>query len=334
MSLKSRAIRLRRRSVGVPTADNFEFVEQDLPAPGGGEVLVRNLWMSVDPYMRGRMYAGDSYIAPFEIGQVLEGDAIGEVVASRAPELAAGDLVRSQFGWREAFVAPASALSRLPGADVPPQAFLGILGMPGLTAYAGVTRVIQPRPGDTIFVSGAAGAVGSAACQIAKLAGATVVASAGTDEKCAWLRTLGVDETINYKTCGGLTSALREAAPAGLDAYFDNVGGDHLQAALACANDHARFAQCGLISGLNATAPTPGPTNLALVITKRIRIQGFIVFDFDGIKPEFEARMAGWIASGAVKWEETVEHGLDRAVAGLLNLFAGANTGKMLIKLS
>lgn len=333
MPLSSREVRLKSRPVGTPVADNFEVATVSLADPGAGQVLVRNLWMSVDPYMRGRMYDRESYVPPFQIGEALQGGAVGEVVASGDPGFKPGDLVESMFGWREGVLAPAGGLQKLPASNAPPQAYLGVLGMPGMTAYTGFLNIGEPKPGETVFVSGAAGAVGSLVAQIAKIKGCTVVGSVGSDDKAAWLKGAGVDHVVNYKTCGDLLSAVRDAAPKGIDIYFDNVGGEHLEVALELARPFARFAECGMISQYNNTEPTPGPRNLIYVVGKSLRIQGFIVSNYYGQRAQFLADMTQWIADGKIKWEETVEHGVEKAPQAFLNLFTGANTGKMLVKL-
>ncbi|MDX2234797.1 MAG: NADP-dependent oxidoreductase [Hyphomonadaceae bacterium] len=333
MATTSREIRLKSRPVGAPALGDFELASQTLADPGPGEALVRNLWMSVDPYMRGRMYDRESYVPPFQIGQPLQGGAVGEVVHSNDPALKPGDLVESMFGWREAFAAPVAALQKLPDVKAPPQAFLGVLGMPGLTAYSGLLNIGDPKPGETVFVSGGAGAVGSLVAQIAKIKGCTVVASVGSDAKAAWLKKRGVDHVVNYKTCGNLLEAVRAAVPKGVDVYFDNVGGEHLEVALELARPFARFAECGMIAQYNDTQPRPGPRNLIYVVGKSLKIQGFIVSNYWGQRAQFLADMSAWIASGQVAWEETVEIGIENAPQAFLNLFSGANTGKMLVKL-
>ena len=331
---QSREIRLKSRPVGTPAAANFEIASVDVGAPGAGQVLVRNNWMSVDPYMRGRMYDRASYVPPFQIGEPLQGGALGEVVESNAEGFAKGDLVSSMFGWREMFVAPATALEKLPrAANVPDQAFLGVLGMPGLTAYAGLLEIGQPKAGETVFVSGGAGAVGSVVAQIAKLKGCTVVATAGTDAKCDWLRSRGVDHAINYKTCGNLLAAMQAAVPKGIDVYFDNVGGEHLEVAIETARPFARFVECGMISGYNAMEETPGPRNIIQIVGKSLRIRGFIVLEFASLRPQFLKDMTGWIADGQVTWEETVTNGVETAPDAFIGLFSGGNTGKMLVKI-
>jgi NADPH-dependent curcumin reductase CurA len=331
---QSREIRLVSRPAGTPAHENFELATVDVRAPGAGEVLVRNTWMSVDPYMRGRMTDRASYVPPFKLGEALQGGALGEVVASGAEGFAPGDLVSSMFGWREAFMAPAAALEKLPRqAGVPDQAFLGVLGMPGLTGYAGLREIGQPKAGETVFVSGGAGAVGSVVAQVAKAMGCTVVATAGSDAKCDWLRSRGVDHAINYRTCGSLLEAVRAAVPKGIDVYFDNVGGEHLEVAIEVARPFARFAECGMIANYNDTAPAPGPRNIIQVVGKSLRIRGFIVSEFASLRPQFLADMMGWIAEGKMAWEETVFEGVEKAPEAFIGLFSGANTGKMLVKL-
>ena len=330
----SREIRLVSRPVGMPAAANFELASVELPAPGPGEVLVENKFMSVDPYMRGRMTDRASYVPPFALGEALQGGAVGVVTASNSDKLKVGDVVSSMFGWREAFVAPAGALQKLDvPAGVPLQAFLGVLGMPGLTAWAGLTQIGKPKPGDTVFVSGAAGAVGSIVAQVAKLKGCTVVATAGTDEKCDWLRSLGVDHVINYRTCGSLLAAVQAAAPKGIDIYFDNVGGEHLEVAIEVARPFARLIECGMIGNYNDTEAAPGPRNIIQVVGKSLTMRGFIVIEFQGLQAEFAAEVGGWIARGELQWQDTVMDGIESAPAAFIGLFEGKNTGKMVVKL-
>jgi NADPH-dependent curcumin reductase CurA len=328
----SREIRLVSRPNGVATHSNFEIAEVELQPLGSGEVRVRNTWMSIDPYMRGRMRDYESYLPPFQIGKVLEGMAVGEVMQSNDPGFATGDTVLSFMGWREVFNAPAAALQK-PEIEVSsPQMHLGVCGHPGHTAYIGLADVIKLQPGQVIFISGAAGAVGEIACQIAKLMGAIVIASAGSAEKCAYLKQLGVDKTIDYKKTENLSHVLAELAPGGIDAYFDNVGGDHLDAALASAKNFATFALCGMISGYDKTVS--GPSNLMMAIDKRVRLQGFFVLDHLSHRAQFVEKMNGWIRSGDVTYRETVEVGIERAPAAFLKLFTGESVGKMLVKLT
>ncbi len=331
----SREIRLKTRPVGLPTAANFDLVSVDLSAPGPGEVQVRNTWMTVDPYMRGRMNDVKSYTPPFQLGEVLQGGAVGEVIASNDPSLKVGDLVQSGNGWREAFNAAASTVQKLETHGLPPEAFLGVAGMPGLTAYVGLLKIAALKPGDVVFVSGAAGAVGSVVCQIAKLKGHKVIASAGGAEKVKFLKEeLGVDVAIDYKATPDLTAALMAAAPEGIDVYFENVGGEHLEAALNAAAPYARFAICGMISQYNATAPVPGPRNMALIIGKNLRLEGFIVSNHWDMMPAFIKDLAEWSAAGKLKWKQTVKEGIEKAPEAFLGLFSGDNFGKMLVKLS
>ena len=329
-----REIRLKSRPNGLPTADNFELATVDLAAPGAGEVQVKNLWMTVDPYMRGRMNDVKSYSAPFALGQAMDGGAIGEVTASNSPSLQVGDLVQSGFGWREGFTASADKVQKLDPRGLPPQAFLGAAGMPGLTAYAGLLKVAALKDGDVVFVSGAAGAVGSMVAQIAKAKGHTVIGSAGGADKIAFLKSIGVDHTIDYKAEPDLNAALAAAAPNGIDVYFDNVGGAHLEAALNAANLFARFAICGMISIYNAMTPEPGPSNLAQLIGKNIRMEGFIVSHHFGLMPQFIDELSGWASAGKVTWKETIFEGIEKAPDAFLGLFSGENLGKMLVKLA
>ncbi len=330
----SREVRLKSRPTGLPSAADFEFGEIELAAPAPGEVQVKNQFMSVDPYMRGRMYDRPSYVPPFQIGKALQGGAVGEVTASNAPDFKVGDMVSSMYGWREGYNAKASDLQKLDTHGLPPQAFLGVIGMPGMTAYAGLLHVAGVKAGETVFVSAAAGAVGSVVCQIAKLKGATVIGSAGGADKIAFLREIGVDQAIDYKAEPDLTAALRRAAPKGVDVYFDNVGGKHLEAALDVARPFARFALCGMISGYNATGAEPGPPNIIMAVGKRLKLQGFIVSDHVDLTPEFQRDMAEWIKAGQVHWRETVDDGIDAAPDAFLKLFKGENVGKMLVKLA
>ena len=330
----SREIRLKSRPAGVPTPDNFELATVNLPDPAPGEVQVRNSWMTVDPYMRGRMNDVQSYVPPFQIGEALQGGAVGEVVASNDPAFRAGDAVQSFFGWREAFNAPVAAVQKLDTHGLPPQAFLGVAGMPGLTAYVGLLKVAALKDGDVVFVSAAAGAVGQVVCQIAKLKGNTVIASAGGADKVAYLKSLGVDHVIDYKAEPDLTAALMRAAPTGIDVYFENVGGSHLEAALMAARPFGRFALCGMISQYNATDMGAGVKGLIMAVGKSLRLEGFIVSNHFDKQAEFVKDISGWIASGQVKWRETVEEGVENAPTAFLKLFKGENLGKMLVKLS
>ncbi|MFN2259956.1 MAG: NADP-dependent oxidoreductase [Parasphingopyxis sp.] len=326
----ARAWHLASRPEGMPVAENFELKEIDLPDLGDGQIRVANKWLSVDPYMRGRMRDIKSYVPPFQIGEPMQGGAIGEVVESKADGVAVGDMVQHMEGWRDEAVVNAAEAQKLPELDVPPEYFLGFLGMPGMTAYFGLLEVAEAKAGDIVFVSGAAGAVGSTVVQIAKAKGMTVIGSAGGQEKFDWVSGLGADKAIDYKS-GPILKSLMEAAPDGIDVYFDNVGGDHLDAAFAVANDRARFAECGMISGYNDTDPMEFRYIMA-VVAKRIRIRGFIVTDFIARAQEFYGDMGQMVAAGKIRTEETVYEGLDKQVDAFRGLFEGANTGKMLVK--
>jgi NADPH-dependent curcumin reductase CurA len=329
----SREIRLERRPVGAPVAGDFSAAAVDLPEPGPGEVQVRNLWMTVDPAMRGRMSEARSYVPPFELGKAMEGPAVGEVVASNDPGFAPGDLVWSRLGWREAFNAPAAALEKKER-TLPPQAYLGFAGMTGLTAYVGLLHVAALKPGDVVFVSAASGGVGSIVCQIAKLKGHKVIGAAGGAHKTAFLKErLGVDEVIDYKAEPSLTKALARAAPEGIDVYFDNVGGDHLQAALAIANRRARFALCGMISAYNSTEPPAAPRNLTQAVVKELRLEGFIVLNHLHHQPRFLADVTEWHRAGTLSQADTVYEGIDRALDAFSALFTGEGLGKLVVRL-
>ena len=323
---------LVKRPNGMPAAGDVELREVSLPPLEDGYVRVRNRWLSVDPYMRGRMNDVKSYVPAFRLGEPMEGGAIGEVVESRDPSLAPGDTVLHMMGWRDKAVLPGPAVNKLPTLPgIAPQAFLANLGLTGGTAYFGLLDAAQAREGDIVFVSAAAGAVGSAVVQIAKAKGMRVIGSAGGADKCAFVRSLGADQVIDYKA-GPVLKQLAAAAPEGIDVYFDNVGGDHLDAALALARKDARFAICGMIDAYNSAEPTQ-LRYIMRVIAMRIRLQGFIYTDYLPRIDEFHRDMGGWIASGQVKSRDTVVDGLERAFDAFLGLFSGANTGKMLVRL-
>jgi NADPH-dependent curcumin reductase CurA len=329
-----RQIVLASRPSGWPTEDNFALVEADRPDLADGQIRVRNLFMSVDPYMRGRMNDVKSYVPPFRLGEPLEGGAIGTVTESRSPDLAEGDLVLHMLGWRDEAVLSARHARKVPVAEgLSPSAYLGVLGMPTLTAYVGVLDIAALKPGDVVFVSGAAGAVGSMAGQIARLKGAgRVIGSAGTDEKVRWLREIGYDAAFNYRAAP-VIEQLRDAAPDGIDVYFDNVGADHLDAALVMLNNHGRVAMCGAIANYNATEPPPGPNNMGLVITKRLTLRGFIVSDHNDRYPDMIADVTRWLRDGTLNYAETVIDGLENAPGAFLDLLRGGNTGKMIVRL-
>ena len=330
--LKSREVRLIRRPSGLPVDEDFEIAEVDVPEAEAGQVTVRNRLMSVDPYMRGRMNDVESYAEPFALGEAMYGGALGEVLASQAPGFAVGDLVSGNFGWRTAYTVDGSLLTKLPETDQPSH-YLGALGGTGFTAYTGMLDIAEAKAGDVVFISGAAGAVGSVAGQIGKVIGCTVIGSAGSAEKVRWLtEDLGFDAAFNYHEVD-LEEALATAAPDGIDVYFDNVGYDHLRAAINHLNDFGRVASCGSIAGYNAALPLPGPNNLSSIVRKRLTLRGFIISDHAERRPEFLRDMQRWIAEGQLRPRETVVEGLDHAVEAFRALFDGGNTGKMIVSL-
>jgi len=332
---------LTRRPEGVPVDEDFALVEVELPAPSTGEILVRNTFLSVDPYMRGRMSDAKSYVPPFQLDQPMDGAAVGivqqvgtDTVDSNGAPIAVGDTVAHALGWRTVSLVPARSTRVLDTSLAPAQAYLGVLGMTGLTAYAGLLRIGELAEGDRVFVSAAAGAVGSLVGQLARLKGASfVVGSAGGPEKTSWLlNEAGFDSAVDYKATP-IRRGLAEAAPEGIDVYFDNVGGDHLEAAITALRPRGRVAICGMISVYNNTEPAPGPRNMPLIIGKRLTLRGFIVSDHADLRPQFEAEVGQWLTDGKIVWRETLVDGIDNAVNGFRDLMAGANTGKMLIRL-
>jgi NADPH-dependent curcumin reductase CurA len=329
-----REIRLAARPVGWPTAETFEIAEAPVPEPGPGQVLIRNVYMSVDPYMRGRMNDVKSYMPPFRIGEPLDGGAVGEVVASNAEAVPAGSFVVHGLGWREYAVTDAARARVVDPAAAPTlSAYLGLLGMTGLTAYVGLLDIAQFREGDTVFVSGAAGAVGSVAGQIARLRGAKrVIGSAGSAEKVRHLiDDLGFDAAFDYKQ-GPVREQLKAAAPDGLDVYFDNVGGDHLEAAISTMNKYGRIAMCGAIAQYNDVTAPAAPRNLASAIGKEINLRGFLVGNHSHRMPDFITEVGGWLRDGRLTARETVVDGLENAPEAFLGLLRGENTGKMVVK--
>ncbi len=330
---RSREVHLAARPKGEPLPTDFALVEVEAPEPGPGEVAVRNLVMSVDPYMRGRMNDVKSYVPPFRVGAPLDGGAVGEVVSSNDPSLAPGDVVLHGLGWREIAVGPAKGFRKVDTSVAAPSAYLGVLGMPGLTAYAGLFAVARMQAGETVFVSGAAGAVGSLVGQLAKLRGGTVIASAGSAAKVAWLtEELGFDRAFDYHD-GPVAASLATAAPDGIDVYFDNVGGEHLEAAISSLKVHGRAVICGMISIYNSTSAAPAPRNLALVIGKRLRLEGMLVNDHADLQGEFVREVAPALADGRVQARETVVEGIENAASAFIGLLRGENTGKMIVRL-
>jgi len=330
----SREVRLASRPQGWPTAENFELVEVDVPAPDPGQIVVRNLFMSVDPYMRGRMNDVKSYVPPFQVGAALDGGAVGEVVGSTSDAVKVGDVVLHGLGWREYAVLNAAHAKVLDPNAAPLSAYLGVLGMPGLTAYAGLLAVGEYKDGETVFVSGAAGAVGSLVGQFAKLRGSKrVIGSAGSAEKVKHLvEDLGFDAAFNYKDAP-VAEQLAAAAPDGIDVYFDNVGGDHREAAIGALNVHGRAVLCGAISHYNDVDAAPGPRNLMQAIGKRLTLRGLLVRDHESLAPQFVTEVGGWLREARLVVEETVVEGIENAPAAFLGMLRGENTGKMLVKL-
>ena len=331
--MKSREIHLNAYLKGSPKPENYSVVKADVPAPQDGEVTVRNLYISVDPYMRGRMSGIKTYVDPFEIGKVMQGGAVGEVVESRFDGLKKGDHVMSMLGWREAYTAPGKGLQKIDTSLLPPQAFLGIAGLTGFTAYVGLKRMIDLQAGETLWMSAGAGAVGSAGIQFAKAMGATVIGTAGGAEKCEYMKSIGADQVVDYKASNDLTAAIRAAAPQGIDGYFENVGGTHFTAALNTLKTHGRIAACGMIQRYNDTAPATITDNLTFIVGKSLKIQGFIVSNHFDLQPEFIKHLSEWMMAGKIAPAETIMDGIEKAPEAFTGLFSGLNKGKMLVKI-
>src|SRR4051812_15609829 len=333
MPTSTREIQLAARPRGEPADDDFRLADVEVGDPGPDEVLVRNEFMSVDPYMRGRMNDMRSYVPPFQIDAPLEGGAVGEVVASNVDGLAPGARVLHNLGWREHAVLGQGQYQPVDTELAPASAYLGVLGMPGLTAYVGLLDIATLREGDVVFVSGAAGAVGSLVGQIAKQRGHRVIGSAGSAEKVGFLRDeLGFDAAFNYRD-GRVADLLREAAPDGIDVYFDNVGGEHLEAAIGALRTFGRAALCGAISVYNATEAPPGPRNMAQIVGKQLTLRGFIVRSHWDRMPDFAREVGGWLRDGRIHYRETVVDGLEHAPDAFIGLLRGENTGKMVVRL-
>jgi NADPH-dependent curcumin reductase CurA len=330
--MQNKEIRFASRPTGMPALDNFQIVDGAEPLPGDGEVLVRTLYISVDPYLRGRMREGRSYVPPFAVGQVIESGAIGEVVKSNSPQFQAGDIVTGMFGWRLYNAAKAAGLMKVPP-GVPVSTALGVLGMPGLTAYFGLLDIGQPKEGETVVVSGAAGAVGMTVCQIAKIKGCRVVGIAGSDEKNQYLKEeLAVDATINYKS-PGVQQALKDACPNRIDVYFDNVGGEVSDAVLPLLNQGARLVICGQISLYNLDKPDVGPRPQPALLINRALMKGFIITDFAARFGEGVMQLAEWLAAGKLKYAETIVEGFENTPQAFIGLFSGDNLGKQIVKI-
>ena len=323
---------LASRPKGAPSSENFRLEEVELPQLADGQILVENTFASVDPYMRGRMNDTKSYIEPFQVDQPLTGTAVGTVTESRSEKFKVGDTVRHFAGWRTHAVLHEDQVEQIDTGIAPAEAYLGILGLTGLTAYVGLTAVGEMKQGDVVFISGAAGAVGSAAGQIAKhLGAAKVIGSAGSAEKIDYITDLGFDAAFNYKD-GDVKGQLAKAAPEGVDVYFDNVGGDHLEAAIANANTFGRIAMCGAIAQYNDAEPAPGPRNLGLAIGKCLTLRGFVIGQYSHLAGEFQEKIAPLVVDGSIGYETTVREGIDTMPTAFLELFEGGNTGKMIVK--
>lgn len=335
----NRQFRLAAHPVGQIKASDFAYREEPLPTPKAGEVLVRTIYLSLDPTNRIWMSEMDQYMPPVKIGEVMRGINLGVVEASENPRFQPGDLVSGLLGWQDYAIAEGETgivLNKLPQPLLCPlSAYLGPLGLTGWTAYFGLLDVGQPKAGETVVVSAAAGAVGSIVGQIAKIKGCRVVGIAGSDEKCRWItEELGFDAAINYRTTANLVEAIAAACPNGIDLYFDNVGGQILDAVLTQVNLFARISLCGLISMYNATEPVPGPYNYGQILMKRVRVQGFIVTDYVNRLPEAISAIAQWMKSGQIKYAEDIVEGLENAPKAVLKLFDGSNTGKLIVKVS
>ncbi len=330
---KQREFHLKSRPQGVPTVGNFELVESELPPLKEGEFLVQNEWLSVDPYMRGRMRGGKSYVEPFELGAPMEGGCVGKVIESKHPKYSIGDCVLGNQGWREYWTSNGKGALRIDPDTTDIQNYLSVLGMTGMTAYVGLLKIGRLQEGETVFVSAASGAVGSIVCQIAKIKKCRVIASAGSATKIDWLKQrAGVDQAFNYHDVADVSTKLEELCPEGIDVYFDNVGGDHLQGAIDNMKTYGRIVCCGMISVYNDTQPAPGPNNLFKVIGKQLRVEGFIVRDHYDVHQEFQQQMSQWIQQNQIVWEETITEGLENAPTAFINLFGGEKLGKALVR--
>jgi NADPH-dependent curcumin reductase CurA len=334
MSIPNRQWQLVARPKGEPVPADFSLVTTDLAEPRPGQIVVRNDWLSVDPYMRGRMNDRPSYVPPFELGKPMTGSAVGTVVASQAPEVEVGATVLHFLGWREYAVLDASHAQLVDTEAAPAQAYLGVLGTTGFTAWVGLTEIAPVREGDVVWVSAAAGAVGSIAGQVARQLGASrVIGSAGGPDKVHRVVTdFGFDACLDYRA-GHLRGQLAAAAPDGIDVYFDNVGGEHLNVALAALNDFGRVALCGAVSVYNDEVPPPGPRNLPLAVTKRLSLRGYIVTDHMSLLPSYLPQATRWLRDGALHADETVVSGIENALEAFMSMMRGANTGKMLVRL-
>lgn len=333
--MKSREIHLIKRPQGAPTEDIFDLVETSLPDVKDGQILVKNDWLSVDPYMRGRMNEGKSYVPPFELGEPLEGGCVGTVVSSNHPDFSEGDCVQGNKGWREYWLSDGEQIQKIDTDLAEPQNYLSVLGLTGMTAWVGLNKIGSLQDGETVFVSAASGAVGSIVCQIAKAKGCRVIGSAGSPEKIEWLKSEAkIDDAFNYHDVDDVSARLDDFAEDGIDVYFDNVGGDHLEGAIDQMSNFGRIVCCGMISGYNDENPKPGPKNLFKLIGKRVKMEGFIVRDHQETAAEFQKEMGRLIQDGKIVWEETVTEGIEHTPNAFIDLFGGDKMGKALVHLS
>lgn len=333
--MKNRQVLLASRPSGWVTLDNFTVADGEVGEPAQGEVLVRNKFMSVDPYMRSRMNDAKSYIPPFQIGEVLQAGVVGEVVASNFDGIEQGDHVMGMLGWENYSICDGRLLRKLPQSSAPLSWHLGILGMPGMTAYVGLMKIAEAKADDQVFVSAASGAVGSVVGQLAKLLGCRVAGSAGSDEKVALLgEEFGYDAGYNYKTSESLMHSVKAVCPEGVDVLFENVGGKQLEAALWNMRDFGRIALCGMIADYNAEEPPPGPRGMMLMVGRRITMRGFIVTDHPEACEEYVGKAVGWINEGKLKYKETISEGVENAPQAFIELLQGGNVGKQIVQLS
>ena len=331
----NKQVRLASRPSGWVTEDNFTLTEEPLPEIGDGQLLVRNIFMSVDPYMRGRMNDVKSYVPPFQIGEVLQAGVVGQVIASKHANFAEGDYVTGMLGWENYSLSDGAQLRTIDAGGAPLSYHLGILGMPGMTAWAGLHAIAEAKPDDNVFVSAASGAVGSVVGQLAKIHGCRVAGCAGSDDKVAFLTDeLGYDAAFNYKDSKSIAASVAEVCPDGIDVNFENVGGEIFEAALWNMRDFGRVALCGMISNYNDEKLQPGPRGMTVIIGRRLRIQGFIVTDHFDAFPEFVSSAAGWLAEGKLQYRETIAEGIANAPAAFISMLKGGNTGKQIVALS
>ena len=332
---RNRQILLASRPEGWVTEDNFELTESSIPEPDDGQILTRNIYMSVDPYMRGRMNDARSYIPPFQIGKVCEAGVVAEVIESRNPEFAKGDYISGMLGWENYSVSSGEGLHKIHKTGAPLSWHLGILGMPGMTAWVGLMKIGEAKPGERIFVSAASGAVGSVVGQLAKIHGCHVAGCAGSDEKIELLtQDLGYDAAFNYRSSQSMARSVAEVCPEGIDVNFENVGGEIFEAALWNMRDYGRVALCGMIANYNDAQMQPGPRGMMVVIGRRLTIHGFIVFDHPKECHEYVEKASGWIAEGKLKYRETIAEGVENAPSAFIDMLNGKNVGKQIVRLA